>query len=554
MKWKNETGCARRPPKPLAFTHTLNRADSTEDDEDDEEALRSLADSSDLRRFKNTRSSDSSPEFASKSFSGDNDIIPVIALPAYTNEPRSGSIAHMRNNSTAFSAVPLYPTDVLSLNAFLVWDGHLPKYSQPSTMRIFALTTKGWKNRYIGFPMPQMVMSKMRIPASSFLRVFKSAEPDEKELERLEINEDSVIFVSEDEVGGRRSVIKIGGLDIGTGKQQSGEVAQTIWHLQITDSRELKKWILTIKNAVLGQRTGRLLHSEHEPSGEEKVISLQNIIQRRSALDALKAMSETLHAYQQKLERALDLYGGVVSPMRSLPDDLIQEIFPHLSVGRAGRIIISDPNGVSKSKQEPPPLVLERVCSRWLRLIRSTVELWTDLKYEYLPDNPNDWVPMMAFTDRLLAQSKNAPLTMAFFPQSSDFSATAKAARVLHPGIFDKLARSTERWRELCANPGSIASLQAARIIPSALPMLSKDHRLGTMLVEADGHRGRPRTSCAAITPPHPSHYLRCQHDQTRSTFLLQLRLYLSSKSQAPRRGRIFLLETVIPDIHRLLA
>ncbi|KAH6912795.1 hypothetical protein BKA70DRAFT_1097614 [Coprinopsis sp. MPI-PUGE-AT-0042] len=259
-------------------SHTLDRADSTEDDEDDEEALRTPADSSDLRRFKNTRSSGSSPEFASKSFSGDNDIIPVIASPAYTNEPRSGSIAHMRNNSTAFSAVPLYPTDVLSLNAFLVWDGHLPKYSQPSTMRIFALTTKGWKNRYIIFSTPQMVMSKMRIPASSFLHVFKSAEPDEKELERLEINEDSVIFVSEDEVGGRRSVIKVGGLDIGTGKQQSGKVAQTIWHLQITDSRESQKWISTIKNAILGQRTVRagLGHatpsSGFEPRGDLDVM------------------------------------------------------------------------------------------------------------------------------------------------------------------------------------------------------------------------------------------------------------------------------------------
>ncbi|KAH6869746.1 hypothetical protein BKA70DRAFT_1451760 [Coprinopsis sp. MPI-PUGE-AT-0042] len=230
--------------------------------------------------------------------------------------------------------------------------------------------------------------------------------------------------------------------------------------------------ILTLDEALLEGPQGRLLHSEHEPSGEEKVSSLHNILQRRFALDDLKSLSATLHAYQQKLERALDLYEGVISPIRRLPDDLLQEIFARLSVGQAGRIIILDPNRVSQSKQEPPPLVLERVCSRWLRLIRSTVELWTDLKYEYLPDDPDDWVPLMAFTDRLLAQSKDAPLTMAFFPQSSDFSATAKAAQALHPGIFDKLVQSTERWRELCANPGSIASLQAVGIIPSVLPML----------------------------------------------------------------------------------
>ena len=95
-----------------------------------------------------------------------------------------------------------------------------------------------------------------QIPAVSYLHLFKSSSPDERELERLEINEDSVVSVSEEDVGGRRQVIKVGGADVGAMKKEYtyDEGGYTMWLLQITDQAEAQQWITNIKGAILGQR------------------------------------------------------------------------------------------------------------------------------------------------------------------------------------------------------------------------------------------------------------------------------------------------------------
>jgi F-box-like len=227
-----------------------------------------------------------------------------------------------------------------------------------------------------------------------------------------------------------------------------------------------------LDEALLDVPQDGLLLSDHELSAQEMASARDSVALRHSALEALTATFEILEAYQLRLKQSLNLYEGILSPIRHLPDEILQEIFIQVSLARGSSVLLSDPEGTYESRGNAPIIALERVCSRWLRLCRSTVELWTSLDYESLPADPTRWVPLMAFSDRLLDQSKNAPLSMAFFPSSSDFSDTAKAARALHPPIFDKLSQSTQRWQELCADPGSIASLQAAGMIPSTLPSL----------------------------------------------------------------------------------
>ncbi|TFK27995.1 hypothetical protein FA15DRAFT_612819 [Coprinopsis marcescibilis] len=230
---------------------------STEDDED-QDVLRTPVDSSELRRFGDIRNSESAPDFTNKNISVDTNLSSIP--PSFSSRARSGSMVHTRASSVSFSPIPPFPTNVLSLNPCLTCSGYLPKYTQPSSMRIFALSSKNWKNRYIVFTSPANLFSTGHTtPVSSYLHVFKSSGPDEKELERLEINESSVIFVAEDEVGSRRSVIKVGGLSITEGKldRQTENAQQTMWHLQITDASESQGWISAIKNAILGQRTVR---------------------------------------------------------------------------------------------------------------------------------------------------------------------------------------------------------------------------------------------------------------------------------------------------------
>lgn len=93
--------------------------------------------------------------------------------------------------------------------------------------------------------------------------MFKGASPGEIEIERLEITEHSAMFVVDEEVGGRRRVIKLLGKDVAkkigcTANNSTGGTSEdpscAMWYFQITDPTESQRWIASIKNAVLSKR------------------------------------------------------------------------------------------------------------------------------------------------------------------------------------------------------------------------------------------------------------------------------------------------------------
>ncbi|KAI0700026.1 hypothetical protein C8T65DRAFT_742235 [Cerioporus squamosus] len=93
---------------------------------------------------------------------------------------------------------------------------------------------------------PHSLHSSSSLPQNvAHLHVFKSEGGGERELERVEIGADSVVFVSEDEIGGRRGVVRVGGV---------GGAEMT---LSMADQTEAQNWIAAIKHAVLSERSVR---------------------------------------------------------------------------------------------------------------------------------------------------------------------------------------------------------------------------------------------------------------------------------------------------------
>ena len=173
---------------------------------------------------------------------------------------RSGSwaqsLTHSRTRSTTPApSVPPFPTTLAALKQATVLSAALPKYHPPSSLLIFALS-KQWKGRFVVLSSPTLPSPRDQAPSASYLHLFKSSGAEDKELDRLEINEDSVVFVAEEEVGGRKSVVKVGGLDVGACKRElNHEVGgRTMWFLQILDQTEAQKWIAAIKSIILSQR------------------------------------------------------------------------------------------------------------------------------------------------------------------------------------------------------------------------------------------------------------------------------------------------------------
>jgi hypothetical protein len=191
---------------------------------------------------------------------------PARSQSQFSHRRRAGSVAHSTchnrtgSGSITLPSVPIFPTTVSGLEPFTQLSAALPKhYPAPSLLK-FSLS-KQWKNRYIIMTSPAQAVAYNRptsAPTVSYLHLFKSRGALEKEIERMEINEDSVVFVNEnnEEIAGRKSVLRVGGVDCGAVRKIHNleENGRTMWLLQVTDSQELQKWITAVKNSVLSQR------------------------------------------------------------------------------------------------------------------------------------------------------------------------------------------------------------------------------------------------------------------------------------------------------------
>ncbi|KAI0286154.1 hypothetical protein BC826DRAFT_1109112 [Russula brevipes] len=144
-----------------------------------------------------------------------------------------------------------FPSTRAQISAHEQLSATLPKHYPPPSLLMLALS-KQWRARHV-------VLSAPVLAGASYLHVFKSSAADERELERIEINERSVVFVNDDDVGGRRGVVRVGGMDVGALRRELNgeENGMTMMMLQIVDANESQNWINAIKNAVLGQRSVR---------------------------------------------------------------------------------------------------------------------------------------------------------------------------------------------------------------------------------------------------------------------------------------------------------
>ena len=144
--------------------------------------------------------------------------------------------------------IPPFPATLAALCPLTELSATLPKFTPPSSLLVYALA-KQWKPRTI-------VLTSHSPSQKTHVHLFKGASKDEKELERVEVTEHSVIFVAEETVGGRRNVVKFAGKDVSSkpGRTAGEESLRIMWLLQIKDPAESHRWIAAIKNAVLTQR------------------------------------------------------------------------------------------------------------------------------------------------------------------------------------------------------------------------------------------------------------------------------------------------------------
>jgi hypothetical protein len=203
------------------------------------------------------------------------------------------------------------------------------------------------------------------------------------------------------------------------------------------DHRRLPEVILD--QTVLEAPEEHLWHSEHKETDAESASALEKADIRRATLRRLDVLLEELTSeYRHGVEKSLDLYKEIICPAHRLPVDFIAE--------------------------------------------SGTVEAWAQF---------------MAFADRVLARSRNAPLFIQFLPGNIDFALDAHNARTANPHIFDALIGSANRWKRVSTDVGCIAVLQEIGIMPALLPSI---HIVHLNLSDRDPPWATPATTALSPT------------------------------------------------------
>jgi hypothetical protein len=164
----------------------------------------------------------------------------------------------MKNNAgRSQQPLPRYPSSLSALQEFVQTSSNLLKFYHSSSPFLILSRSKQWKTRYLILTTTTSQPAKENGAAvsESHLHLFKTASPDDKELERLSINQDSVVYMADEEVGGgRQFILKVGGNVIDAAAMKKEEAHPATWLLQMPDVQQMQRWIQFIKRSVLMQR------------------------------------------------------------------------------------------------------------------------------------------------------------------------------------------------------------------------------------------------------------------------------------------------------------
>ncbi|KAJ7241441.1 hypothetical protein C8J57DRAFT_1369361, partial [Mycena rebaudengoi] len=115
----------------------------------------------------------------------------------------------------------------------------------------------------------------------------------------------------------------------------------------------------------------------------------------------LEAAADRLQAERQRISAYVDAHSALLSPIRHLPLDVVQEIFV--------ACLPADRNAVMSACDAP--VLLGRICSQWRKLSLSTPRLWASLHFIIAPHEPKRLEVMKMW----LGRSGSCPLSISFY-------------------------------------------------------------------------------------------------------------------------------------------
>nr|GAT49332.1 predicted protein [Mycena chlorophos] len=165
----------------------------------------------------------------------------------------------------------------------------------------------------------------------------------------------------------------------------------------------------------MSSRFSRYLHTNYAPTDDEQEEIKNLLVEPRVQLRKIEKQIEELQAERDKIATHIEAHEALLSPMRRLPGDILQEIF--FQCVPKGR-------NPAMSAHEAPTL-LGRICHEWRVLAFATPALWARLHVvepfsSYLPPVPSFAARKAKLEQRLdaartwLDRSGQCPLSISF--------------------------------------------------------------------------------------------------------------------------------------------
>ncbi|KAJ7623877.1 hypothetical protein DFH06DRAFT_1008774, partial [Mycena polygramma] len=122
-----------------------------------------------------------------------------------------------------------------------------------------------------------------------------------------------------------------------------------------------------------------LLHTNHPPSDHQarKIygfleLETKTLSEIEVSLLKLRLVISNLEYQQQRLEKSIATWKRVISPVRSLPPEILAEIFLRCRQNSAASI--TDARYICHTREAP--IVLTHISSRWRSISLSIPHLW----------------------------------------------------------------------------------------------------------------------------------------------------------------------------------
>ncbi|KAJ7597760.1 hypothetical protein C8J56DRAFT_920886 [Mycena floridula] len=208
-------------------------------------------------------------------------------------------------------------------------------------------------------------------------------------------------------------------------------------------------------------------------------------------LSRLNALITDITRSRDELNSYIFGCNSILSPIRRLPPEMLQEIFMHCLPGSSTTSVTS----------REAPLLLGRVCKTWREISISTPTLWSDIKISLPKDScQREAEQTRDIVEQWIGRSGSTPLSISL-ASSAQISTSSQHAIEL---ILDLLVQSSARWRILDIRLPSTSLVALESVCRNQVPLLE---RLRIMSADSDPPNLAPVPFLDLLHAPKLVHY-----------------------------------------------